>query len=224
MNDKENRVDQAIRDRKTSKMLATNPISSELDESEVREVVELAGLAPFHLAVAAEHRHGESENALMPWRFYVVSRKACVALRNHLIENGDKTKVPDMLAAAGVLVQVTWCPDPAEADFVTTEKYGYCPTEGNMEHIAAASAAVQNMLLAATSRGFPSYWSSGGPLRRAPVFSLLGIPDREILLGSVFLFSKNAAQQDVTVKPGKMREKRGEMEDWCRWIDDVGDD
>ena len=122
-----------------------------------------------------------------------------------------------MLAAAEALIQATWLPNPGPLP----EGASYAPTLENMEHIAAASAAVQSLLVAATARGFTTYWSSGGILRGAEVFRWLGIPSEEILLGAVFLFP--ADPEGATVNPGKLRDKRGRLRDWRRWVTpDVG--
>ena len=87
---------------------------------------------------------------------------------------------------------------------------------GNVEHIAAASAAVQNLLLAATARGWESYWSSGGVLREPAVFERLGMDARELPLGSIFL-SPDVAHGAIRIDGG-LRDERGEVEGWVRWV------
>ena len=136
---------------------------------------------------------------------------ACRQVRKLLLDNGDTSKIPRMLAAATTLIQVTWLPNPAKEGGEGL----FEPTVANMEHIAAASASIQNLLLAATARGIPSYWSSGGALRERAFFAQLGIPDREVLLGSVFLFP--AELENTENVPGKLREKRGATAEWARW-------
>lgn len=84
----------------------------------------------------------------------------------------------------------------------------------NMEHIAAASAAVQSFLLAATERGLTTYWSSGGYLRDAATFDYLGIPTEHILLGAVFVFPNDGGERI----PGGMRDKRSSHAGWSRWV------
>ena len=70
------------------------------------------------------------------------------------------------------------------------EEPGFAATLANMEHIAAAAAAIENLLLAATARGVSNYWSSGGVLRSQIVRQLLAIPPAEIVLGAIFFFPK----------------------------------
>ncbi|REK24836.1 MAG: hypothetical protein DWQ42_12930 [Planctomycetota bacterium] len=134
---------------------------------------------------------------------------------------GDEGKLPRMLAAATAMIQVTWLPHPpsAESEPLPTGAL-FEPTLVNMEHLAAASAAVQNLLLAATACGVPTYWSSGGALREAEAFKLLGIPRREIALGSVLLFPADDAETPgIEHVPGKLRDKRGGAEDFSRRVE-----
>ena len=136
-----------------------------------------------------------------------------------MIRSGDATKIPNMLAAACGLLQVTWLPDEGtiKGDVTAKDAPVFDGTLRNMEHIAAASAFVQSLLLAADAQGFRTYWSSGGPLRGGEVFSLLGIPDTQLLIGSVFLFP--ADPKDADVRPGALANARGEVGDWSRIVE-----
>ena len=133
-----------------------------------------------------------------------------------LIDNGDATKVPAMLAAADYLLQVTWLPDPESGPVQPAEspELVFSGTLRNMEHLAAAAAFAQSLLLGASSCGYKTYWSSGGALRKPQVFEWLGIPDNQILIGSIFLFPGETGTADV--KPGAMAEKRGSLADWSK--------
>ncbi len=204
-------------------MLSAEPVKSSLDSELVHEIIELAGWAPFHLAASAIHRQRLSESSLVPWRYYVLPKRVCLNLRQWLLDREDRSKVPDMLAAADTLIQVTWCPDLEETQSKSDDEYQFPPTASNMEHIAATAASVQNLLLAATARNISNYWSSGGPLRTREVAAMLGIADEEILLGSVFLFPDPENHSETTVRPGKMREKRGPSSAWCQWVETLGD-
>jgi len=211
-------IDQIIRNRKTSKVLSSAPLEGGLSRDTLTEMIETAGSAPFHIAAAAEHRESE-KNSYSPWRFHIVEKETCLELRQLLIDRNDNTKVPNMLAATDTLVQATWCPDAVDPGFVLTERWEYCPSRNNMEHIAATAAAVQNLLISATARGIDSYWSSGGPLRSDAIFKSLGIPINQVLLGSVFLFANELERKEVEIKPGKMRDKKGDLASWARWVE-----
>ncbi len=212
-------VDQTIRDRQTVKVLADEPVPARDRRAVVEALVEAAGWAPFHRPAAAAHR--DVLASPVPWRIYALDAAACRALRVALGEAGGK--VAAFLASADALLQVTWLPDPPAAGApAEAQSAGAAPglfesTLANMEHVAAAAAAVQNVLLAATARGIPTYWSSGGGvLRSADVFARLGIPAGEILLGSVFLFPEDTPAEARALS--KLRETRGAPAGWSRWV------
>ena len=205
-------VDRVIRSRATKKFLADEPLSSDIDRETISDIIDLANVGPVHLTASKTHRKDE-DDSILPWRFYVLESMDCRSLRDLLLSQGDQTKIPNMLAAACALIQVTWLPDPPESG---REGLLYDPTIENMEHIAAGSAAIQNMLIGATARSVRSYWSSGGALRSEAVFSWLDIPKDEILLGSVFLFPRDETL--CKVAPGKLRDKRGDTSQFVKWV------
>jgi len=89
----------------------------------LKQMIEGAGWAPFHRrANEQSHRQGPL-GAAMPWRFHVLEGQACIELVNFLeqqsLSQSDpkwsrawQSKIKNMLAACGALVQVTWLPDP----------------------------------------------------------------------------------------------------------------
>lgn len=211
--DPANAADRAIRERRTTKVLADAPLPAQTDRATIEALAEIAGWAPFHKPAAREHLEGASGASIVPWRFHLLDAAACRTLREHLLARGDRSKIPRLLAAATALVQATWLPNPASGPVDGL----FEATQANMEHVAAAGAAVQSLLVAATARGIPSYWSSGGALRSAEAFGWMGIPAGEILLGSIFLFP--AEHGDAETSPGAHRERRGTAREWSRWID-----
>jgi nitroreductase len=206
-------VEGVIRERRTSKVLADEPLPTADTREAVEALVATAGWAPFHRVAARVHQESAALTSIVPWRFYLLDAPGCRALRRALLERGDKSKVPRMLAAATALVQATWLPNPPKGPVTGL----FEATEENMEHVAAAGAAVQNLLVAATARGFRTYWSSGGPLRGAEAFGWMGIPAGEILLGSIFLFPDDTG--DAEVNPGSHRDRRGTPAHWSRWVE-----
>lgn len=208
----------ALKNRRTYKVIGDISEAQQpetLDQDGIDELLAAAGNAPFHYA--CDRSHMESFNSPVPWRVYKLDWQACQALKNWRLENGDTTKIPNMLSAAQFLLQVTWLPDPGTISGDVTSKDGevFKGTLRNMEHIAAASSFIQSLLLAADVAGFKTYWSSGGPLRTPETFDLLGIPKNQLLLGSIFLFP--ADPSNVEIKAGALAEKRGSIEDWSRW-------
>lgn len=219
-------VKQVITARKTSKVLLPIELRAEQQafwKTEhlrcVEEMLQCAAMAPFHKR--ADERHcQDSLNAPMPWRFHVLDPDACNNLLDYLESRaqsesetqdeskwsrGWQSKIKNMIAASGVVIQVTWLPDTPH-DFNLK----------NIEHVAAAGAAVQNLLLAAQSHDWLSYWSSGGILRDEEVFDYLGVSRQEQLLGSVFLSPQ--AHPSARVIDGGLRDERGELDGWVRWV------
>lgn len=208
-------VDRIQRRRRTTKVLAENDLPLVDRRADIEQLIVGAGWAPFHRTAHAIHQDREDLPSVLPWRFYMLDSAACRRLRGILLERGDVTKIPKMLATAEASIQVTWLPNPS-----TEPVSGLFKADlANMEHIAAASAAVQNLLLAATARDIATYWSSGGALRSPELFEILGIPASEILLGSIFLFPDPSELEGVEIKHTKLRDQRGPIEHWARWVE-----
>ncbi|HBN77522.1 MAG TPA: hypothetical protein DD473_17280 [Planctomycetaceae bacterium] len=196
----------------TEKVLAEEPLPAS-GKSLTNEILELAAWAPFHRPANDVHLQDSELKALMPWRFYVLDDSACRQLREELMEK-DSSNVIRMLATADCMVQATWLPNPPQTEL--PEKILFEASLENMEHLAAASAAVQNLLLAATANGIRNYWSSGGVLRSPEVFERLGIPTQEILLGSLFFSPQDV--QSGTIATSKLRDKRGPLTGWVKRV------
>lgn len=206
-------VDTAIGQRKTLKVMARHALRVGDTVPPSADLLQLAGMAPFHRACDESHRQeGDTLRGIEPWRFYVLSAEQCRAMAKSLPKE-NAGKIPAMLAAADVLFLATWLPNPPENQKLAPGQL-FDPTLANMEHIAAASAAVQNLLLAATARGIANYWSSGGILRSHSVFEDLQISTREILLGAIFLFPSETA--DCEVVGSKLRDRRTDSSCWSR--------
>jgi len=225
----DNSIDEIIRNRRTKKVLGDPSKKMIVDDEfnkQLWEAVEVAQWAPFHYPCHETHRTAGSES-MLPWRFYVLDCKACNALVERLEEIGSRYpddvgwanvasgKIVRMLSSAGAMVQVTWLPDPPFAN--SNENKELELEKRNTEHLAAAAAAVQNLILSAEAKDMDTYWSSGGKLREIEVFELLGIPSNQKMLGSIFLFPKN--QDDSEIAPGKLRDRRGKLEEWAKKID-----
>ena len=119
-----------------------------------------------------------------------------------------------MLNTANALLQVTWLPDDPITDL--EDDLPFKGSLRNMEHIAATSSAIQNMLLTATGLNIPNYWSSGGVLKTNELSKVLEISQNEILLGAIFLFPEDVSKAKVV--PGGLRDKKGERSQWTRYV------
>ncbi|MEM6553605.1 MAG: nitroreductase family protein [Planctomycetota bacterium] len=214
--------DAVLQERHTLKVFADPPLPAESHRDLIESLIAPAAWAPFHRPAHAAHRAGDAPNrAALPWRFYPLDAPDCRTLRQNLIDAGDTTKIPPMLGAADAVIFATWLPNPPRR--ALTEGEDFDPTLENAEHLAAASCAVQNLLLAATARGLPSYWSTGGMLRQPEALAALTIPPAEPLLGLIFIFPPDSAtRDDVTAVPGKQRNQPRDLPMWTRWIE-LGD-
>ncbi len=160
----------AIRNRRTVKAFT----GAALPRASLEQLLELTRWAPTH-------RLSE------PWRFYALDQAAIRALATHLRATPEIATVPDpakgaaklaklleRLPGAAWLVEVTWVrhADPAI----------------DLEDHAAAAAAVQNLLLAATAAGLGSYWSTTAALVHPLTLRWCGAdPVREGALGAIWL-------------------------------------
>ena len=202
------KVEEAIKNRRTLKVLATEFAEVKDISKDVSKILEMGHSAPFHYI---NSKAQEKElTSLAPWRFYVLDGDACRKLASYFEENEIAGgKIIDMLKAAQTLIQVTWTPETVENDLLVSEAT-------NIEHIAATSAAIQNMLLAATSLGYENYWSSGGMLKEEQLFTKLGISLDEKLLGSIFLFDADTSA--FKTKKGALRGRQGPIEKCAKRI------
>ena len=214
-------VDRVIQARKTVKALGDLHNPPEIPEDfyyKVQSAIAMAGWAPFHFP-AHEAHISDDLSSLVPWRFYTLSQRNCLKLAHAILEQPELETEEDsgiirMLAACGAMVMVTWLPEP-EGSFRARDNARR--TFMDEEHLAAAGAATQSLLLAAKAREIDSYWSSGGVLRDWECFELCGIPLQEKLLGAIFLFPE--LPEHIDVRSGRLRDRRGTPDQWMRWVD-----
>lgn len=231
--------------RRTNKVLAEDDQPVTDQRLLVERLLSCAGWAPFHRMCSNEHRTGgqspfENDNAhrlagVEPWRFYPIDSANCRRLRLITQEMEAAGKIPAMLASAVSTIVATWLPNPPQGQLLgefedsaadspdskncMSDPEFFEPTLENVEHIAAASAAVQSLLLAATAAGLLNYWSTGGVLRSPKILNLLGIPSNQRVLGVIFLFSPETQElPSVQVVGSKLRESRGALHHWSRWV------
>jgi len=207
--------------RKTVKVLAQDAFPTADCRAVVQRVMAAAGWAPFHKICSADHRSDQPLAGIEPWRFHALDADACRSLRTRVVHHEAAGKIPAMLASADAMIMATWLPNPSSTGSATTsDSEAFEPTLGNVEHIAAASAAVQSLLLAATAAGFETYWSSGGVLRSRELFDYLNIPAQQRLLGAIFLFPHYVPRNaKVEIAESKLRGERHPASHWSRWVE-----
>ncbi len=176
----------------------------------VRDAVQLSGWAPFHYA---RNHDGLAE----PWRFHVLYSEDCRKIGQRIPvwfeDVKPSNKLPSMLAACGALVLVNWLPQFDEQ--LATEKQVLI----NEEHLAATSAAVQNLLLLLTAAGLGTYWSSGGFFRDPLMAGKLDIDPAEKLIAAVFVdYLPDYAEPAIERIAGKHRSSRDADLNWVREV------
>ena len=204
-------IDLVIRNRCTKKVLADGDLAPILDDdsilafdSSVKECIDVSGWAPFHY-------DRRTDGVAEPWRYALFFNRACREIGENFDDWFDNVKpsnkLPKMLKACGALILVNWLPESEEGNDKIVQV--------NEEHLAAASAATQNLILALEARGFGTYWSSGGVLGSKTLYSRYGIHPESRLIAAVFVnYPGLYPEGSCEVIPGKNREKRS---DWTRW-------
>ncbi|MEM6795503.1 MAG: nitroreductase family protein [Acidobacteriota bacterium] len=192
-------IENVILNRRTEKVLCDvesyRPVPPDIAERNrpiVMQALKTAGWAPYH------HVRGV-DGIPEPWRAYVLwhddVHRAALYLEEKL---RDGTKVPKLTAASSVVILVTWLPQFYGVESPSPEQI--CRDE---EHLAAASAMVQNLLLILTERGMGTYWGSGGVFRKPVMYDYLGIPHDERLLAALHVEYREMMDPGKTRYPGK---------------------
>ncbi|QDT92685.1 nitroreductase family protein [Gimesia algae] len=211
-------VETIIRARRTEKVLcdieSIRPVPADVAERNreiVLQAIQTAGWAPFHYPRKVD---GLAE----PWRAHVLwheeAKQAAIYLRDELHVT---SKGPRLAAACSALVLVTWLPEFYDLESQQTSKIDReTQLARDEEHLAAASAMVQNLLLMLTAHGMGNYWSSGGKLRGPEMFNYLGIPEQERLLAAVFIEYPEMMDDSKERKAGSLRNDRSDQ--WIREV------
>ena len=231
--------------RKTTKVMSECNLPLTDHRVLVERLLTCAAWAPFHRSCDRDHRNEElaasgQPTGIEPWRFHILDSAESRRLRSIAQSMEAAGKIPAMLASALATIIATWLPNSPQSSVTSTavsantniwpadqvidsplsiDSESFEPTVENVEHIAAASAAVQSLLLAATAAGLRNYWSSGGVLRSPTILRLLGIPATQRVLGIIFLFPATLPDSSLVQAVGsKLRESRGPLEAWSRWV------
>ncbi|RYD84352.1 MAG: nitroreductase, partial [Sphingobacteriales bacterium] len=88
-------------------------------------------------------------------------------------------------------------------------KRGSNPNIPAVEELAAASAAVQNILLAATALNIGSFWSTGGATLKPTMKEFLGLAEEDQVLGLLYLGYSDQHPEGRRVTP---------IEEKVKWV------
>lgn len=207
-----------IRERKTTKVFGSPecPLHLPADVAQhwndrVRLAIAAAGPAPFHFA---RNLDGVAE----PWRVTTLWWEACRELAVEIpqlcpdLKPGNK--LPAILSACGASVLVHWLPAGAEEIAEAAKR-----EETNFEHLAAASAFVQNLLLLLTAAGMESYWASANLLDRPEVKQRLRVEPSRKLLGAIMVSFPLPEIASLERAGGGNRSKRSPAGNWSRELE-----
>jgi nitroreductase len=162
-------VSNTIKSRRTIKPNMMN--GQKIPNGQVAALLELADWAP---------NHGNTQ----PWQFVVYEdpTKFCEQHANLYKQNtSTETFNPttfNNLTRMGDLVSHT---------VIAIMKRGDLPKIPPFEEVLAASAAVQNLLIGATSLNIASFWSTGGMTLRPEFKEFLALEDDDNVLGILYL-------------------------------------
>lgn len=215
-------IDDIIKKRKTQKFLAETSWKSDLTDENLKTLVNdllvLAAHAPYHYFAHEDHINKEL-NSCLPYRVYVLNTEKCRKTVDFMSDQDVKSgKIKNLLLSANAVLIFTWLPEIHAENTDGARQINFEGNLKNMEHIAATSAAIQNVLLGATTRDIPNYWSTGGPLRTETLKNYLDIPLDEIVMGTIFLYPKDAEKRDARIIPGAMRNEGKSINTWSKWV------
>jgi nitroreductase len=174
-------IQSVIANRRTVKPGLMN--GRKIEHETVAQLLALADWAPTH---------GRTE----PWRFFVYEgsrvqdfcRDHAELYRSNVPEESFNPESYNNLMHMG---------DKASHVMIAVMQRGALPKIPELEEIAAASAAIQNMLLGAAASGIAAYWGSGGMVYKPAMKTYLGLKDADIVLGAIYL-----GYTDEAPKPG----------------------
>ncbi|WP_428329537.1 nitroreductase family protein [Mucilaginibacter sp.] len=158
-----------IKNRRSVKPAAMN--GNKIPNGHIAAILELANWAPTHALTE-------------PWHFIVYENPAEFCKQhaelyeaNSLGDNFNPT----------VFTNLTHQGDKASHVIIAVMKRGNLPKIPQFEEIAAASCAVQNLLLGATSLNIASFWSTGGMALRPAFKEFFKFGEEDAIMGVLYL-------------------------------------
>lgn len=183
-------VTEAIRNRRS-----VGRSEGEPSREAIRELIETATWAPNH-------------HLTQPWTFTVLCGDARVQLGNFWAGTKADELGLEGTQRDGFISGESQKPLRAPVLVIVSTRTDDDPVVAT-EDFAATSAAVQNLLLAATSRGYSAMWKTGAMAYHPAVKAFLGLASRDRIVAVVYLGERGT----VASKPSE----RGEPA--IRWRD-----
>ncbi|MFD0960203.1 nitroreductase family protein [Paenibacillus chungangensis] len=187
---------EAIRTRRTIGRVKQDPV----DRGVIESLLEAANWAPSHFNT-------------QPWRFIVMTGKG----REQLGEGYAQVAAADREGISETDMQEVREKEMVKAMRAPVVIAAICspsddPRALMAEELAAAQAAVQNMLLAAHAHGLGAIWRSGAPMYHPRMHETLALREREELVGLVYI-----GYPDMTPP----EPKRGSVASKTVWVEEV---
>ena len=167
-----------------------------ISDDDVRALLHLAHWAPTH---------GRTE----PWQFFVYTGEA---LKQFGQAHGAMywAHTPEDKRMQATADKLTPNVDMTSHLVVAAMRRGANDKIPMLEELAAASAAIQNLLLGAQALGIASFWSTGGMTHKQALKDYLGLQQEDIVLGLLFL-----GYTDEPAKPGV---RNSHINDKVKWM------
>jgi len=186
-------VQNIIKSRRSAKLATMN--GKIIPDETVKQLLELARWAPTH---------GRTE----PWYFFVYTGAALTEFGKthanlHLQNTPEEKRNPltyEKLLHNG---------DNASHLIIAVMKRGTNEKIPQLEEIAAASAAIENILIGATAAGVGSFWSTGGLTHSHVLKEHLQLSAEDHVLGLVYL--------GYTDEPAKEGARNATIEEKTKW-------
>jgi nitroreductase len=164
-------IQKIIRERRTTKLAQMN--GKLIDNEKIIQLIELADWAPTH---------GRTE----PWRFFVfegANLKQFGQKHGELYWENTPVEKQNPLTREKLEQAV----NNASHLIISVMKRGTNPKISVLEEIAATSAAIQNMLLAASAMGIAAIWNTGGMAHHSSLKKYLGLSEEDHVMGLIYL-------------------------------------
>jgi nitroreductase len=162
-------VSNTIKSRRSIKPAMMN--GNKIPNGHVAALLELADWAP---------NHGNTQ----PWQFIVYADAAQFCEEHANLYQQSST--PDTFNPT-TFTNLTHMGDKVSHIVIAIMKRGDLPKIPALEEVAAASAAIQNLLIGATALNIASFWSTGGMTLRPEFKEHLQLREEDNVLGLLYL-------------------------------------
>lgn len=142
-----------------------------IPDAQVQALLELATWAPTHALT-------------QPWRFIVYGNPS-----NFCHQHADlyKSNTPESDFIQGSYDNFYHQGDKVSHVIVAVMQRGNLPKIPVFEEVAAAAAAIQNILIGATALNIASFWSTGGMILKTAMHSFFNLQSEDQIMGVIYL-------------------------------------